>query len=354
MSDKISVLIVDDAGFMVKALTDLLTSDMDIEVLSSARDGQEALVKIKELKPDVVTLDVDMPVMDGIHAIRHIMIESPVPIVMLSSLFEHGDVTFEALRLGVVDFLPKPSGAVSRDIQDVKYEVIERVKIAAAQHIKNVRRVRLRQWSESDAITDRYRYQSLDYMIAVGTTLGGPNTVINLMSHLPPDLPASLIVVQELANGILPAFVEKFNTYTPWRVEQAVDNRVVEQGVCYISSYGQSFIVAMNDENVPVLKQADASGKAIDQLFSSVADVFGDHAIAVLLTGVGDDGKDGMANIKQEGGSTIAQSIETCVYPNLTQCAIELGVVDHIVNSDDLPARIQQLTDVAENGEQYI
>lgn len=346
MSKKISVLIVDDAGFMVKALTDLLKTDPNIEVVGSARDGKDALNKIKELSPDVITLDVDMPIMDGIHTIKHIMIESPVPIVMLSSLFEHGDITFEALRLGVVDFLPKPSGAVSRDIQDVKYEVIERVKIAASQKIENVRRVRLKQWDASEAITDRYRYQSLEYMIAVGTTLGGPNTVINLMSHLSSDLPAAIFVVQELAKGILPSFLEKFNTYTPWRVEEAFDGRVIEQGVCYISSYNKPFVVEVNEENIPILKQLAGEVKSIDLLFSSISDVFGDHAIGVLLTGVGDDGKEGMAAIKGEGGSTIAQTVETCVYPNLTQCAIDRGVVDHIVNSDELPLKIQSLTDM--------
>jgi len=351
MSDKIRVLIVDDAGFMVKALTDLLSSDEDIEVLGAARDGREALEKIKELKPDVVTLDVDMPVMDGIHAIRHIMIESPVPIVMLSSLFEHGDITFEALRLGVVDFLPKPSGAVSRNIQDVKSEVIERVKIAASQHIENVRRVKLKKWSESEGIADRYRYQSLDYMAAIGTTLGGPNTVINLMSRLPPDLPLSLLVTQELSNGILPAFVEKFNTFTPWRIEEAIDGAVIEQGVCYMSSYNKPFVVEVNDESVSVLKEADASMNAIDHMFTSISNVFGEHSIGVLLTGIGEDGRTGMEDIIQKGGSTIAQSVETCVYPNLTQCAIEQGVVDHVVNTDELPLKIQQLITTAANSE---
>lgn len=352
MNSKVSVLIVDDAGFMVKALTDLLKSDDDIEVLGSARDGRDALEKIRELKPDVVTLDVDMPIMDGIHAVRHIMIESPVPVVMLSSLFEHGDITFEALRLGVVDFLPKPSGAVSRDIEDVRQDIIERVKIAAAQRIENVRRVRLKQWEVSDAIADRYRYQSLDYMIAVGTTLGGPNTVIKLMSNLPPDLPASVVVIQELAVSILPAFVEKFNTYTPWRVELAKDNQIIEQGVCYISSYKEPFTVGLDAANNAVLKQGGKNNaNSIDRLFTTIAGIFEDHTIGVLLNGVGEDGHTGLAEIKQKGGHTIAQSVETCVYPNLTECAIERGVVDYILDTDQLSTKIQQLTDTAGNNE---
>ena len=118
MADKIRVLIVDDAAFMVKALTEMLNSDPLIEVVGGAKNGLDALNKIKQLKPDVITLDVDMPVMNGIQAVRHIMIECQVPIIMLSSLYNHGEITFEALRLGVVDFLPKPSGAISKDIHD--------------------------------------------------------------------------------------------------------------------------------------------------------------------------------------------------------------------------------------------
>jgi chemotaxis response regulator CheB len=140
--EKIKVLVVDDAAFMVKAVSELLESDPDIKIVGFARNGQEGLEKIKTLHPDVITLDIDMPVMDGVTAIRHIMIESPVPIVVLSSLFSDGAITFEALRLGVVDFLPKPSGAISRDIHRAKQQLIDRVKLAAVVNMQNVRRVK--------------------------------------------------------------------------------------------------------------------------------------------------------------------------------------------------------------------
>ena len=128
-TEKIKVLVVDDASFMVKAISNILNSDPDIEVVGSAKNGLEALTKIKELKPDIITLDVDMPIMNGITAVRHIMLECPVPIVILSSLFTNGAISFEALRLGVVDFLPKPSGAISKDIHIAKQHIIDRVKM---------------------------------------------------------------------------------------------------------------------------------------------------------------------------------------------------------------------------------
>lgn len=338
--DKIKVLIVDDASFMVKAVREILETDDEIEVVGTARNGRDALDKIKELNPDVITLDVDMPVMDGIRAIRHIMIECPVPIVMLSSLFSHGDITFEALRLGVVDFLPKPSGAISRDIHTQGQQIVDRVKIAAAERIANVHRVKLRK-IDSEQELEKYRYRALDHLITVGTTLGGPNTIIRLMSQLNPDMPASVVVIQEIASNILPAFVKQFNEYTPWRVEVAEAGKVLEPGVCYISSYEEPLVVRVNEDEEPSLQSAVGEAKPLDALFTSAADLFEQNTVGVLLTGVGDDGEKGFSHIKSKHGVTIAQNTETCVYPNLTQCAIESGVVDVVVDDDQIWTEIE-------------
>lgn len=341
MTNKTKVLIVDDAAFMVKALRDILESDAGIEVVGSAKNGQEALEKIKQLNPDVVTLDVDMPVMDGIRAIRHIMIELPVPIVMLSSLFSHGDITFEALRLGVVDFLPKPSGAISKDIHEQGNQIIERVKIAATQRIDNVHRVKLTKLDAQGQSTEHYGFQELDFVIAMGTTLGGPNTIIRLMSQLSPDLPAAVVVTQEIAPNILSEFVKQFNGYTPWKVAVGEENKIIEQGVCYICSYNNPMSLQLNDLQEPCLMPSSGDAKPLDSLFSTAADIFEQHVIGVLLTGVGDDGQHGFAAIREKAGTTIAQDTETCVYPNLTQCAIDHGVVDVIVADDKIWQQIE-------------
>ncbi|NOR51049.1 MAG: response regulator [Gammaproteobacteria bacterium] len=341
MSEKIKVLIVDDASFMVKALRDILESDSDIEVVGSAKNGKIALELIKQLKPDVITLDVDMPVMDGLSAVRHIMVHEPVPIVMLSSLFDHGDITFEALRLGVVDFLPKPSGAISRDIHEQGLEIIERVKIAAAERIEHVHRVKLNKIDVREQLTERYGFSDPDYVVAMGTTLGGPNTIIRLMSQLSPKLPAAIVVVQEIATNILPAFVEEFNHYTHWKVEVATDGKVLEPGSCYICSYHTPMSIQINQMQQATLSSSTDTRKPLNQLFSSASVAFEQNAIGVLLTGIGSDGEDGFEQIKARGGLTIAQATDTCVYPNLTQCAIERGVVDVIDNVDELSRHIE-------------
>lgn len=341
--EKIKVLVVDDAAFMVKAVSELLESDPDIKIVGFARNGQEGLEKIKTLHPDVVTLDIDMPVMDGITAIRHIMIESPVPIVVLSSLFSDGAITFEALRLGVVDFLPKPSGAISRDIHRAKQQLIDRVKLAAVVNMQNVRRVKLRQWDSRERLAERYGFQPLDYLLAIGTTLGGPNTCLRLFANLSPNLPAAAIIIQEISPKILPAFVKKFAQNVPWKVEVAEDGLVIEQGVCYISSYENAMTLQMNSNREACLKIGESAEQPLDALFSSAAHVFEHHAIGVLLTGIGNDGATGFAEIKRKAGITIAQHLETCVYPNLVQCAAEQGVVDFLVNENDLSAMITTL-----------
>ena len=342
MSEKIRVLIVDDASFMVKAVRDILETDADIEVIGSAKNGKEALEKIKQLKPDVITLDVDMPIMDGLSAVRHIMIHHPVPIVMLSSLFEHGDITFEALRLGVVDFLPKLSGAISRDIHDQGQQIVDRVKIAAAENINNVHRVKLKKIDVREQLAERYGFNDLESIIAIGTTLGGPNTIIRLMSTLSPKLPAAVVVIQEIGVNILPAFVEEFNKYTPWKIEMGIEDKVLEPGSCYICSYHEPMNVFINPNQEVVLRANTDIRKPLNTLFSSAAEAFEQNTVGVLLTGVGADGEFGFEQIKEHSGITIAQNTETCVYPNLTQCAIEHGVVDYVDDVNNLSQQIEK------------
>lgn len=341
MNNKIKVLIVDDASFMVNALREILESDACIEVIGAAKNGQEALDKIRKLKPDVVTLDVDMPVMDGISAIRHIMIETPTPIVMLSSLFKHGDITFEALRLGVVDFLPKPSGAISRDIHQQASVITDRVKIAASQRIENVHRVKLTRVGARDRLVERYGFQELDCLIAIGTTLGGPNSIIRLLSQLSPQLPAAIVVVQEIAINILPEFAARFNDYTTWKIEVGAENTIIEPGTCYLCSYQTPMTVHTNQNNEPCLQANGNDAKPLNALFTSTADIFEQNTIGILLTGTGKDGEEGFAAIKRKLGTTIAQNSKTCVYPNLTQCAIEHGVVDVVTDIDQLCEQIE-------------
>jgi two-component system, chemotaxis family, protein-glutamate methylesterase/glutaminase len=343
VAEKIKVLVVDDASFMVKAVSEILNSDSGIEVIGSAKNGAQALEKIKQLSPDVITLDVDMPIMDGIKTVRHIMLECPVPVVMLSSLFSNGAITFDALRLGVVDFLPKPSGAISQDIHKAKQQIIDRIKMAVAVNIDNIHRVKIQPCSELNKMQDYYGFQALDCILLIGTTLGGPNTSIRIFSELSPKLATAAVVVQEISPKILPAFVKEFDKYTPWHICEALDGKVLEAGVCYVASNEYSLTIVLNDKQEPCLKVAEAVEKPLNCLFTSAASVFGRRTIGVLLTGIGDDGSEGFFQIKEKQGITLAQKSETCVYPNLAECAIERGLVDIVIEETKLSQEIESL-----------
>lgn len=341
---KIRVLVVDDAAFMVKAVSEMLASDPQIEIVGVARNGQEALEKISELHPHVLTLDVDMPIMDGLKTVRHLMIESPVPVVMLSSLFADGSITFEALRLGVVDFLPKPSGAISQDIHQAKQKIIDRVKIAASVKIHNIHRVRLAPFDAKEKLEDRYSYQTLDYLVAIGTSLGGPNTVIRLLLQLSPRLPTAILVVQEISPKIIESFVRRLDEFVPWKVEVARHGTVIEQGICYIASNETTLTLYINEAREACLQvEPGKSAQPLNALFTSAAAVFEGHTIGVLLTGIGDDGAEGFRAIRDQAGTTIVQASDTCVYPNLAEHAIERGVVDHIVEERDLAGQVEMV-----------
>lgn len=339
MDSKIKVLVVDDAAFMRRAVADILSSDDQIEVVETARDGLDGLAKVEALRPDVITLDIDMPRMDGLTTIRHLMIEAPVPIVVLSSLAGDGAITFEALRLGVVDFVPKPSGAVSTDIDRARQNLLDRVKIASTVNMSNIRRVQLlptpTQSSNGGA--------SLDYLVTLGTTLGGPNTVIRLMSQLPPDLPAAVVVVQEIAPKVIDAFVQKFDEQVPWTVAVGHDGDELRAGSCYLSPLGAGLTIDTNAEGLPCLVAKGPSDEPLNALFTSAANVFHQNTVGVLLTGTGNDGASGLAQIQQASGVSMAQAVDTCVYPNLTDNAINLGVADVVLEEPQLPEAITSL-----------
>jgi two-component system chemotaxis response regulator CheB len=343
MKEKIKVLVVDDASFMRKAVSNILSSDDGIEVVGTAKDGLDALEKIKQLRPDVITLDIDMPRMDGLTAIRHIMIKAPVPIVVLSSLSSDGAITFEALRLGVVDFIPKPSGAISTDIEVAKHQLVDRIKMAATVNLTNIRRVRLMPLDIAEDLSTKYGFRSLEYLLALGTTISGPNTVIRLMMQLPTNLPVAVVVVQEIAPNILPAFAAKFDEHVPWRVKVAEEGEQLHRGTCYVSSSEHALSVEVNDDGVPILRRNGKVSTPLNKLFTSSAEAFGQHSIGLLLTGVGSDGAEGLSKIRETAGVAMAQAASTCVYPNLTDHAVSQGVVDMVLNENDLPETICSL-----------
>jgi two-component system chemotaxis response regulator CheB len=343
MDTTIKVLVVDDSYFMRKVIRQILELDDQLKVVGTSSNGADCLKKIKLLQPDVVTLDIDMPGMSGMSVIRHIMIQSPVPIVVFSSLFCYGDVTFEALQLGVVDFVPKPSGMLFEDKDRLHNMIIDRVKNASGVNLSNIRRANIRPKG-----TNRQRFShagppELKKLITVGAGLSGTNSVIRLLAQLSPKLPCAMVALLEIAPQVLPAFVQKFNQCVPWRIVLIEEGQLIEPGVCYIGSTKDTLCVDLDRRGVPYIKKEEKVSDPLNTLFKSSADCFHENAVGVLLNGLGGDGAAGFLRIKARGGVTIALQTNCCVFPNLTQNAIDNGAVTQVVDEYRLHEAIETL-----------
>ncbi len=352
--EKLKVVIVDDASLMRKALSQILGGDPGLEVVDAVKNGLEALKVIKARRPDVITLDMDMPIMDGLTAIRHLMIEAPLPIVVLSSLVQDGSVIFEALRLGVVDFIPKPSGAISLNIHAERQKIVDRVKMAYSVKLKNLRRVRFSPHSGNGGIRKpHFSSPSPQHLIALGTSIGGSNTLIRLISQLSPAMPATVVAVQEISPKILSSFVHSLNQFVPWTVEEGRDGTLLKPGTFYLCSNDNSILVEKTESGAACLRLNPKSAQPLDLLFATSADVFRQRALGVLLTGLGSDGVEGFARIRKNGGTTIGEDTDCCVHPHLVGNALQHGVVDFVLKEKEIPQVIHSLLSSAANAEDF-
>lgn len=337
----VKVLIVDDASLMQKVLGNILRQDREISIVGYAKNGLECLEKIKKYNPDVISLDIDMPIMDGLTTIKHIMIENPIPIVVVSSMSQTGYVTFESLRLGVVDFIPKPSGAISMDMDTQERVLRDRVKIGANISIENVRRVRCKK--TDSFIESKSLQQCPEKLVGIGTSLGGPNTIIRIISSLSADFPGTILAMQEISPQILPSFCAYFDEIAPIKIRPAQNDVPLHPGVCYLVS-NKCQVCIENRNGKRYLRLMKCIESPIDSMFTSIADEFGENAMGVLLTGVGTDGADGLRGILDAGGTTVAQEAKCCVYPNLTYYAIEKGVIQRVLSDEEIPQEILNWT----------
>ena len=324
---------MDDSIFMRKIVSDVLNSDPEIEVCDIARNGIEAIEKIKELKPDAVTMDIEMPRMDGLTALEHIMRECPVPIIMLSTLTQRGaDATLKALDLGAVDYVPKPSGAISLDVRKVGHELIEKVK--AAVH------ARLRKHTQRKRVPLRYTPRAKTRLIVIGTSTGGPSALAEIIPRFPADTPPMLIV-QHMPAGFTATFAERLNTESEITVREAKEGDKIRQGLALIAP-GDYHITAGSDGRVHLNKKPKVHGvrPAVDPMMISAADVYKSNVIGVIMTGMGSDGSDGVVAIKKNGGFVIAQDEDSCVVYGMPQEAYKTGCVNRVVSLSQIPIEV--------------
>ncbi|WP_438971113.1 protein-glutamate methylesterase/protein-glutamine glutaminase [Methylophaga sp.] len=338
---KITVLVVDDSALVRQLLTELLNSDPEIEVVGAAADPYQAREKIKQLNPDVLTLDVEMPKMDGVTFLRNLMRLRPMPVVMVSTLTEKGaQVTLEALELGAFDFVEKPKLDLSNTLADYTAEITQKVKAAARAPLSTLTpRVLSKKVDEkftADAViakqeSTRPHLKTTEKIIAIGASTGGTEAIKDVLCALPPNCPG-IVVTQHIPATFSAAFAERVNKYAAISVKQAEDGEQVLPGHAYIAPGDKHLLVERSgaryycrlNDGPPVSRHKPS----VDVLFRSVAQNVGLNAIGVMLTGMGDDGAHGMLEMKQAGASNLVQDEKTSVVWGMPGAAFKLGAAE--------------------------
>lgn len=319
---KIRALVVDDSALMRKYLTEILNQDRDIEVVDTARDGEEAVNKVMVLRPDVVTLDLNMPKMDGLTALQIIMDRAPCAVVVISSLTQRGALTtFEALALGAVDYVAKPEGTVSLGIRKLGDEIRAKVKAAAGANHTILRQRRSRKRAEippPPKVKDAAG--NMDKLVIIGVSTGGPRVLEEILPNLPADLPAAVIVVQHMPENFTAAFARRMDNVCSLTVKEAENGEVLAAGKVVVAKGGHHLKVdkALGTGALRVRLSRETYGSLYVPsvsvtLASARRCLEARRIVGVLLTGMGDDGADEMVALRREGGFTIAESAETAV-----------------------------------------
>jgi two-component system, chemotaxis family, protein-glutamate methylesterase/glutaminase len=355
---RIRVLIVDDSALVRSLLSDILSADPGIEVVGVAGDAHVAREKIKQLNPDVLTLDVEMPKMDGITFLKNLMRLRPMPVIMVSSLTERGaDVTLDALALGAVDYLSKPKIDLAATLKDYGEELIEKIRIASKASVRALdpRRaaaITVRPAHTTDAVLAKApppkQLRTTDRIIAIGASTGGTEAIKEVLMRLPPDTPG-VVIAQHIPKAFSGPFAKRMNDCCHVTVYEAEDGQQVLAGHAYIAPGDQHLMVVRDgtryvcrlDDGVPVNRHKPS----VDVLFRSVAQNAGRNAIAVLLTGMGKDGARGMKEMLDAGSRTIAQDEATSVVWGMPGEAVCLGAAQHVLALENVAGKILSLAD---------
>lgn len=343
----IRVLVADDSALMRNLIGRLLAKAPDIKVIATARDGEDAIQKAVELKPDVVTMDINMPKLDGISAMQMILSERICPVIMFSSLTQKGAVeTFECLELGAFDFVAKPEGTVSSNLDAVATELIAKIRSAAASGP-----VKRRQPVASTPARAPVRPAAIPNAemraVAIGISTGGPSTISTFLPGLPADLPAAIFLVQHMPPTFIPPYVARLQKECAIQVVQAETGARVQTGYCYVASGGLHLCTYRKQNGDMVLRRPSQPKTlfvpGVNVMMESVLSIFGSRTIGVLMTGIGDDGADQMVRIREAGGVTIAESEESCVVFGMPYQAIKRGGAEIVLPSWEIGARLVRI-----------
>ncbi len=343
----IRVLIADDSALMRTLLSEFLNADLDIDVVGTARDGQEATTLVADLRPDVLVMDVEMPRLSGLDALRQIMAKHPLPVIIVSGLNSREFVA-EAFQLGAVDVVCKPSGTISVDVYKIQDELTTKVKAAALTDIRKL--LAVPEFTEKVAAPVVMPRKTTDsepacYVLIAAST-GGPRTLEQLLRLLPATLPVSVLIIQHMPAEFTFSFAERLDQRCPLSVKEASEGDVLSAGTAYIAAGGYHLRLTPHSSGESVRLHLDSSAPLgslrprADLTMRDAAHLFGNRCLGVVLTGMGDDGTAGLASILEAGGVTIAQDRETSAIYGMPKVAADRQVAQFILPTDEIAAEI--------------
>jgi two-component system chemotaxis response regulator CheB len=357
MSDKAAtVLVVDDSAFMRKLIAEMVESSGAFRVVGTANDGIEALQKVRSLRPDIVTLDIEMPRLNGLQALEQIMAEMPRPVVMLSAAGSDlgNEMTLRALERGALEFVRKPSGPVSIDLSIVRTQLMSALEAARAMNMGGVR-TPAPDSAEGDAgHSPKKSPDAATRVVAIAASTGGPRALAEIIPHLPEDLGAAVVIVQHMPGEFTKLLAERLRSMSSLWVAEAMDGKILRENRVYVAPGGYHMTVNGEPGNASIRLDESPTmwgvRPAADPLFFSVAATFGPAAIGVVLTGMGRDGAEGLRRIREAGGRAIVQDRESSIIYGMPQAALAAAGADNVAKVNDIAPLIRDLCAGATRG----
>ncbi|MCX5813496.1 MAG: chemotaxis response regulator protein-glutamate methylesterase [Proteobacteria bacterium] len=343
----IKVLVVDDSAFMRSAISRMLEKDDDIHVVGTAKNGQEAIEKVDELKPDVVTLDIEMPVMNGIEALKHIIAKHHLPVIMFSALTKEGaEITMEALHIGASDFITKDFSNVSLNISTKENELINKVKSVAMNKVMVLLK-RLEQMRKPFVMNinnaNKNNNHTKHKILAIGASTGGPPALQHILTRFPKDFPVPIIIAQHMPKLFTQSFAQRLNTASQIEVKEAENGEMLRPGIALIAPGDTHMGIKRRGNDVVVEFVNDSKyifRPSVDLLMSSTANTYGSYSLGIILTGMGNDGLVGIKEIKSKNGYVIAQDEDTCVVYGMPRAVVNANMADAVLPIDKIPEEI--------------
>jgi two-component system chemotaxis response regulator CheB len=344
MSEVVRVLVVDDSAYVRKVVAQMVARSPFLEVVGTARDGEEALEMAAELDPDVITCDLNMPVMDGVAFVRAQMARRPIAIVIISIAAGAGEQVLAALDAGAVDFVQKPTALATERLMDMAQELVDKIKAAARAPR---RAVAARALAAPVVAIARRRDGARPFDIVVmGISTGGPQGLKLIVPQLPADCPVPIAMVMHMPIGYTEMYAQKLNEMSPLHVVEADEGQVVEAGKVFLAPAGRHLSFTRQDGQVHThldVRPLDTPHRpSVDALFQSAAEVYGDRVLGVVMTGMGSDGREGAAWIKARGGCILTESEETCIVYGMPRSVVEAGLSDAVVPLDRMAQAIME------------